>query len=82
MSQFPDTSVCATDKIQGPTSPSDPTKANYVNGSDKDGYILYQHDIWADSSTNSTVNYVATEMTKGTYTVDQYGTVTQVTTGY
>jgi len=31
---------------------------------------------------NVTVNYVATEMTKGTYTVNSQGTVEQVTTGY
>jgi prepilin-type N-terminal cleavage/methylation domain-containing protein len=80
MSQFPDRSVCATDKLTGPTQAGG--TASYVNGSDKDGYILYQHDIYADSASNETVNYVATEITKGTYTVDASGTVTQATTGY
>ena len=80
MSLFPDLSVCGTDKISGPTQAGG--TANYIQGSDKDGYILYQHDIYADGAANETVNYVATEITKGTYTVDAYGTVTQVTTGY
>ena len=80
MSQFPDLSVCGTDKISGPTQAGG--TANYIQGSDKDGYILYQHDIYADGAANETVNYVATEITKGTYTVDSSGTVTQVTTGY
>ncbi len=80
MSLFPDRSICATDKISGPTQAGG--RANYTNGSDKDYYILYQHDIYADAASNETVNYVATEMTKGTYTVDQYGTVSQATTGY
>ena len=80
MSLFPDRSVCETDKISGPTQAGG--RADYTNGSDKDGYILYQHDIYADGDSNETVNYVATEMCKGTYTVDQYGTVTQATTGY
>ena len=31
---------------------------------------------------NTSINYVVTEMTKGTYTVNAQGTVTQVTTGY
>ena len=76
MSAFPDTSACTVDKL------NDPDGVAYT-ASDKDGYILYQHDIIADSS-NSTdlVNYVATQTTKGTYTVNTLGTVTQVTTGY
>jgi prepilin-type N-terminal cleavage/methylation domain-containing protein len=80
MSLFPDRSICATDKINGPTQAGGTT--TYTNGSDKDYYILYKHDIYADAASNETVNYVATEMCKGTYTVDASGTVTQVTTGY
>ena len=49
---------------------------------DKDGYILYQHDIIGDGTQNNLVNYVATEVTKGTYIVDENGTVEQETTGY
>ncbi len=76
MSLFPDdTSAVTVDKL------NDPDGTAYQAG-DKDGFILYQHDITADNSVNTTVNYVATEMTKGTYTVDAEGTVTQETTGY
>ena len=78
MSLFPDvTSACTVvgQKV------NDPDGTAYT-ASDKDGFILYKHDIEADSAVNVTVNYVATEMTKGTYTVDASGTVTQVTTGY
>ncbi|MFQ5997418.1 MAG: type II secretion system protein [Dehalococcoidales bacterium] len=76
MSLFPDaTSAVTVDKL------TDPDGNSYQAG-DKDGYILYGHDIVADNSANTTVNYVATEITKGTYTVDALGTVTQVTTGY
>jgi type IV pilus assembly protein PilA len=76
MSGFPDDTAAAS-------KGTDPDGVDY-DGSDKVGYILYQHDIIAadGSSTNGTVNYVATEMTKGTYTVDTSGTVTQVTHGY
>ena len=61
---------------------TDPDGGTYVNGSHKDGFILYTHDIVADSASNVTVNYVSTQLTRGTYTVDAQGTVTQVTTGY
>ena len=77
MSLFPHpTAVCETAKL------NDPDGKAYVDGSDKAGFILYQHDITADNSTANLVNYVATEITKGTYTVDVLGTVTQKTTGY
>jgi len=76
MSLFPDsTSAVTVDKV------NDPDGTAYAAG-DKNGFILYQHDITADGAANTTVNYVATEQTKGTYTVDASGTVTQVTTGY
>ena len=77
MSLFPhSTAACGTSAKQ-----YDPD-GNAYTGSDKDGYILYQHDIAADNSTATTVNYVAMEQTKGTYYVDAYGTVTQATSGY
>ena len=76
MSVFPDTSVCGTHKL------NDPDGNPYIITGDKDGYILYQHDIKADNSANETVNYVATEITKGTYYVDKAGTAYQKTTGY
>jgi type IV pilus assembly protein PilA len=77
MSVFPDaTSVAGSaDKLNDP-------EGDAYSGTDKDGFILYQHDVTADNSTGSLVNYVATEIAKGTYTVDTLGTVTQVTTGY
>ena len=78
MSLFPDvTSACA---VAGEKF-NDPDGLPY-DGSDKGGFILYKHDIVADSAVNVTVNYVATEMTKGTYTVDSSGTVVQTLTGY
>ncbi len=49
---------------------------------DKAGYVLYQHDMLGDIANTTLVNYVATQTTKGTYTVDAGGKVTQVTTGY
>ena len=76
MSAFPSNAVCATDKI------NDPDGTAYVNGSDKDGFILYRHDVKALDAQAELVNYVATEMTKGTYYVDAMGTVYRATTGY
>ena len=77
MSHFPDRST-----IDSGNKFRDPNGNIYSDQSDKDGFILYQHDITADASTNATVNYVATEQTKGTYIVNSSGTVYQVTTGY
>ncbi len=78
MSAFPSDAECATvnEKI------NDPDGIAYVNGSDKDGFILYQHDIKAADAQAELVNYVATGTTKGTYYVDASGTVYQKTTGY
>jgi len=76
MSLFPhSTATCVTVKITDP-------EGDAYSASDQDGYILYKHDIAADNSTAALVNYVATEMTKGTYYVDASGTVVQETTGY
>ncbi len=76
MSLFPDTTAPAS-------KGTDPDGTTYLS-TDKIGFILYQHDIIAadGSSTNGTVNYVVTEQTHGTYTVDALGTVTQVLHGY
>ncbi len=81
MSLFPHaTAVVVTVKI------NDPTGDAYVEGvdplGDKAGYILYQHDITGDNGQTGLVNYVAQELTKGTYYVDASGTVFQDTTGY
>ncbi len=77
MGAFPDaTSACTVQKLL------DPTGTAYT-ADDKDGFLLYQHDVIADGDDETgLVNYVATPTTKGTYTVDANGTVTQVTTGY
>ena len=76
MSLFPHaTAAIGSDKL------NDPGGDAYQAG-DKIGFILYQHDIEADAADNVTVNYVATEMTKGTYYVDKSGTVVQYSTGY
>jgi len=79
MSAFPDTSATADGGLGD--KDKDPNGNNYV-AADKDGYILYQHDITGDGLTTGLVNYVATELTHGTYTVDAAGTVTQESTGY
>ena len=77
MSQFPDRST-----IDSANKLKDPNGNAYSVGFDKDGLILYHHDIIGDASANATVNYVATEQTKGTYIVNSSGTVDHVTTGY
>ncbi len=81
MGAFPSNAVCATDKISGPTQAGG--TADYTLDSDKNGYYLYQHDIYADTSaTADLVNYVASQNTKGTYYVDAMGTVFQKLKGY
>ena len=74
MSAFPDpTSACATvgQKV------NDPDGTAYVAASDKDGFILYGHDIKAGDAQAELVNYVAMEQTTKFYTVDASGTVKQ-----
>jgi len=76
MAAFPDpTSAVITVKVKDP-------QGNAYAAGDKNGYILFGHDITGDNAATSLVNYVATQYTKGTYTVDSRGTVTQATTGY
>lgn len=77
MGAFPDVTSIAGSKYKR----YDPNGNVYTAG-DKDGYILYQHDIIADGSDKTTVNYVASRYTWRTYTVDVLGKVTQVTIGY
>jgi len=75
MDGFPaPTAVCATSKLV------DPDGVAYVAASDKDGYILYQHDIKAADAQAELVNYVATLQTTCWYWVDAQGTVHQVLT--
>ena len=44
------------------------------------GYVLSCHDFNGDGTPDT--NYILFDRTKGTYTSDKYGNVTQVTTGY
>ena len=74
MGSFPSNAVCATDKLL------DPDGTDYELA-DKDGYLLYQHDIIGDGATTGLVNYVATDTTTYWYSVDASGTVTQSDTG-
>ena len=76
MSAFPDVSVCGVSKM------TDPDGFTYFALFDKDGYILYGHDIKGDGTQDDLVNYVANRYTKGTYIVNEKGTVTQITHGY
>ena len=85
MGIFPDaTSACETDKLV------DPEGYYYLLGTDGDGFVLYQHDISGSGTvanpganpSQGDVNYLATDETKGTYTANILGTVTQVTHGY
>ncbi len=76
MTVFPDMSICGIDKIE------DSSGNTFVRGKDRDGYVLYMHDIYADADVVKLVDYIDVQYTKGTYIVDKYGTVTQVTSGY
>ena len=76
MSQFPDRSAMGTLKVYGPTENG--TMTTYF-GDDLDGYVLYQHDMWADGKAENLVNYVVTCNTTYYYTVDKYGTLTSQT---
>lgn len=75
MNAFPDsTSVGGTaDKL------ADPSGDTY-NASDKDGYLLYTHDILADGAATTTVNYLASGSTAYCYSVVADGSVTQYST--
>lgn len=44
------------------------------------GYVLHCHD--SDGDGEPDINYILLSKTKGTYTCDEYGNVTQVTTGH
>lgn len=71
MAAFPDeTSAVTVDKVK------DPDGAAYRAG-DKDGFILYTHDITADNAKTGLVNYIATQKTHYYYTCQSDGTVRQ-----
>jgi type IV pilus assembly protein PilA len=71
MEAFPDTSVCGTNKLK------DVLGNDYILDTDKNGYILYQHDRIAGFGTDNLTNYVVQRYTTSYYTVDAYGTVSQ-----
>jgi len=74
MSEFPDPESVAGsgDKV------TDVNGNLYTSGGgDKDGFILYHHDLIADNVSDNLTNYVAMEKTTKSYTVDASGTVTQ-----
>ncbi len=82
MTAFPDlTSVAGSaDKLR------DPKGFAYEVTTDKNGYIMFGHDITGSASVDpnpdqAEVNYVATGSTSLLYIVDASGTVTQVTAG-
>ena len=74
MGAFPDTTAAA--------SKGTDIEGNTYDGSDKAGFLLYQHDRQAgdSSATANLSNYVATQYTAYWYIVDDQGTVTQYDT--
>ena len=68
---FPSNAVCATDKMY------DILGVAYDSGTDKDGYVLYQHDRIANNDNVTLSNYTATATTAYWYYVDAQGTVFQ-----
>ncbi len=90
LSTLPNPVIVATDDMEAfpdATSAVTVVKLNDPEGTayqalDKNGFILFQHDLIGDGAQTGLVNYVATDTTHGTYTVNANGTVDQVTTGY
>ena len=75
---FPDTTAIGTTAI---LKWRDPDGVVYTSGAGNDlpGYVLYQHDIDADSSNTTLVNYAATQTTAYWYTCDSQGSILQHT---
>ncbi len=75
MGAFPSNAVVAVDKL------IDPEGNTYTDGvdplGDKDGYLLFGHDITGDNDQAALVPYVTTQTTAYWYSVDASGTVTQ-----
>ncbi len=71
MTKFPhETAAVITVKV------TDPGGTAYLAG-DKNGYLLYGHDITADDGQTGLVNYTSTNTTAYYYDVDASGTVAQ-----
>ena len=75
MTAFPDTAS----RVATPDKANDPSGRAYATG-DKDGYLLFGHDITGDSSQASTVNYINFDQTTYCYTIERNGTVHQYLT--
>ena len=77
MTRFPDTAsiVGTSDKL------NDPSGASYTSGAgtrgDKDGYLLFGHDIKADSQQSTIVSYVRSVRSTWCYTAESDGYVRQ-----
>ncbi|KKL68321.1 hypothetical protein LCGC14_2002960, partial [marine sediment metagenome] len=71
MNAFPDTSAL------GVALKEYDRLGNQFIAPDLDGYLLYQHDVIADTSATPLVNYVAEQITASYYSVDEFGTVKQ-----
>ena len=72
MKAFPDSTSVATSADKK----TDPSNVDYLAG-DKDGYILFGHDLTADNSTATLVNYINFDKTTYFYTAEANGTVHQ-----
>ena len=72
MTAFPDTGsiVGSADKT------NDPAGTAFAAG-DKNGFILFGHDILADNAATAVVNYINFDNTSYCYTIDANGTVHQ-----
>ncbi|MFC1994117.1 type II secretion system protein [Chloroflexota bacterium] len=73
MSAFPDTSVCATDKLL------DVDGAAFATPGDADGWVLWNCDVVAEGTQLAAdlVNYVTMSTTAYWYTIDAQGNLTQ-----
>jgi len=74
MTAFPDSTSQWTGTPRGKTE--DPDGVDYEDG-DRAGYLLYGHDMIADSSTTDLVDYILVLITKYYYTCEADGTVRQ-----
>lgn len=72
MTVFPD----STSVAGSPDKATDPETTTYQEG-DKAGYVLFGHDITADSDQSALVNYITMPKSMFCYTVDNHGTVHQ-----
>ena len=72
MAVFPD-----ANSVAGSADKATDTSGRAYTTRDKDGYVLFGHDITADSAPTRTVNYLASPTALYCYTADPDGTVHQ-----